>query len=243
MGNFQREVLTAVDKRFESADKRLENAIALLNRGSPPQRERGRSSSKPRSADAVKDNNLKSIKKLSYAESLTLSSVPSTAIRNIEIVSDDLSRINAVNSSLHSDNIVRGTNIVSINKKSVTFTTVKCANNDEADKLQEKLKLKYGDNLVISKVKPNYPKIKIIGIESLSDSELVVQLKEQNHFLRNHEIVIERQFFITTAKGGYHNAIFHCNIDIFKQIIERGSLILGFSEKKVYEYVDVTICF
>lgn len=72
---------------------------------------------------------------------------------------------------------------------------------------------------------------------------MVDQLKSQNIWLRNSIITVNRQYKVENPRGGYFNAIINCEMDVFKKATEKGAVILGFAEKKVYEHVDLMQCF
>lgn len=106
------------------------------------------------------------------------------------------------------------------------------------------LKVNFGPKLAISAVRDSQPQVKIIGLDTdINDNDLILNFKEQNHWLRNTNISVAERFQVPTSKGRYTNVILNCDLPALKKLIEKGSVICGFEEKRVYEYVSIIQCF
>lgn len=106
--------------------------------------------------------------------------------------------------------------------------------------MENTLSVNYGNKIAITQVKDSNSQVKIIGLETeMSDTDLILNLKEQNHWLRNTVISVFERFRVPTAKGSYTNIILNCDLNALKKLVDKGSVICGFEEKKVFEYVSI----
>lgn len=161
-------------------------------------------------------------------------------IRNINIKSQEPDKIGEINKKLSNSYAYQDIAIANISKKADDFLTVKCLTPEEAKKMEQTLKVEFGDKLLISTVKDSEPQVKIINLDSaLSDTDLILNLKEQNHWLRNTNIAVKEKYQVPTSKGKYTNVILSCDLTALKILVEKGTLICGFDEKKVYEHVSI----
>lgn len=84
------------------------------------------------------------------------------------------------------------------------------------------------------------PQVKIIGLDTdLSDADLILNLKEQNHWLKNTNIAVHERFKVPSRQGVYNNVILNCDLPALRKMVEKGHVICGFDEKKVFEYVSI----
>lgn len=179
-----------------------------------------------------------------FAEVVSLAKTKKDCIRNIKIISEDPQQIDVIRNKLANNQHCQDIEITSITSKSPDFLTVKCANADEANKMTKTLYDNFGNKLQISEVNESAPKVKIVNVDPrLGDTEFVLSLKEQNHWLRNMNFVVHQRFVVPTANGICTNVILKCDIACLKKFIEHGTVISGFSEKRVYEHVEVLQCF
>lgn len=185
------------------------------------------------------------IAKKSFAEVVNANKGKMEAIRNIKINVEEPERINQVNDRLNKLNI-KGIQIKSIARKSKDFLTVKCVNAADAVIMEDSLAAAFGDDLLVSSVKSSVPRVKIvdIGLEGSIDNDYLVSiLKSQNHWLRNMNFELAEIFKVPGSKREYVNVILQCDIVALKAFLERGSVIVGFAEKRVYEHINILQCF
>lgn len=97
---------------------------------------------------------------------------------------------------------------------------------------------------MVSKIAEHINQLKITRLlTDLTDpNEILAQLMDQNIWLRNLSIQIDRIYTIKTPKIEYTNAIINCDIDTHRQILERGRLLFGLSECRIYEQVNILQC-
>lgn len=115
----------------------------------------------------TKNNNINN-NKLNYtsktfAEMVGASKIKPTFIRNIRINAEG-DELNKLNTNLLNDYACQDVGIKTTNCKSKDFITIKCKTEEDAKKLEDTLKNKYGPALDINKVKDTDPQFKIIGI-------------------------------------------------------------------------------
>lgn len=56
--------------------------------------------------------------------------------------------------------------------------------------------------------------------------------------MRNMDIAVERMYSIKTPQLTYNNIVLNCDLESHNTLIERGRVIYGFSECRLYEYVE-----
>lgn len=123
--------------------------------------------------------------------------------------------------------------------------TVKCVSEEDAKKLESTLKTHYGSKIEITQIKDTYPKFKIIGahLNDISNQQFILNLKEQNDWLKNADLQIVDKYDVPGRNGTYSNVIVRCDVQTLKRVLEKGQIILGLDMKKVYEYIDILQCF
>lgn len=122
--------------------------------------------------------------------------------------------------------------------------TYKCADAATADKIEEQLRLKYKDDITVSKVEParNLVKVTKIFTEATDASEVLDEIISQNAWLNNLGIAPDRMYAINTPKGTYMNLILNCDINAHTELLKRSSIIFGFSQCRIFEYVNTLQC-
>lgn len=71
---------------------------------------------------------------------------------------------------------------------------------------------------------------------------ILQQIKEQNYWLQNSNITVDRLYEVQTPKVTYKNIVVNCDLTAHKLIMDRGRIIFGFTECKCYEYINVLQC-
>lgn len=183
---------------------------------------------------------------ITYAQALAQNRTPIDAIRNIEIVSTDENQKELVADLLRRDNVCADKDIRSIKSKGKYNLTFKCANNEDANAVSEKLQTKYGNSIKVTGVLEKLPQVKItrlISTSKLHNDEILAQIIEQNLWLPKVGLKIEARYQVTTKEGEHDNIILSSNLGTHQQLIKRGAVIFGFSSCKVFEYVNIIQCF
>lgn len=201
--------------------------------------QRQQSQSRPRAST--------NLKKKSFAEVVNQNKNKIDSIRNIKINLEEPDRIDEINKKLDRLNI-EGVQIQSIARKAKDFLTVKCVKAADAVVVEEQLTIAFGDKLVISGVKSSTPRVKIVDVGLDPDTEIendyfVSLLKSQNYWLRNMNFKVTEVFKVPGSKRDYSNVILDCDILALKAFLEKGSVIVGFAEKRVYEHINILQCF
>lgn len=184
--------------------------------------------------------------KISYAAALAHSSTPIDAIRNLEIIGVTDNEKDAVLSQLRSDDICKDMGVTAIKDKGNYHITLKCDSSETARKIEDTLRKKYRTALSIKQVHHISPKIKITKIYGKlpTDQDIITQLQNQNHWLKNSVLTIARKYsIITKKKVEYHNIIINCDLKTQAAFLHRRSVIFGFAEYQCFEDIEVTQCF
>lgn len=106
------------------------------------------------------------------------------------------------------------------------------------------MKDKYGEDITITNVQPAKNQIKITKIctDSTNSDEVFEDIITQNHWMNNMGIAPERLYAVTTPKGQYSNLILNCDIQAHTELLRRSKIVYGFSECRIYEYVNTLQC-
>lgn len=181
---------------------------------------------------------------MSYAEALAKSSFTPSHIRNINL-NGTPEEIEKVSQLLRKDNLFAEMNLKSIKPKGKVNYTFKCADPKMAAQVTEKLTEKYGKVLQVKSIQPTLPQLKITKLYSDSphSEEILVQIIEQNPWLKDIQIKVEQFYVTTTSKGEtYKNLIISTDLKSHKILLKRGSIVFGFAESKIYEYINLLQC-
>lgn len=184
-------------------------------------------------------------KKKTFAEMIAKSKIKPNFIRTIRINHEDENERDKISTHLLNSYICQDVSIASVNKRSRDFIVVKCTSENDAAKLEGTIANKYGNKVSISGIKHSNPKFKIIGVhlEDLQPSQFILNLKEQNDWLRSSELSFVQSYSVPNKRGMYNNIVVSCDIPTLKRVIEKGEVIVGMDSKNVYEHIDILQCF
>lgn len=180
-----------------------------------------------------------------FAEMVANSKIKPNFIRNIRVVSDNETERGQISNDLLNSYVCQDVGISAINSRSKDFIVVKCKSENEAKKLKNTLRTQYGEKISISNVRDTDPKFKIIGV-SLNDqspSQFILNLKEQNDFLKSAELTYAEHYSVPHKNGSYTNIVLSCNVQTLRRVLEKGSVICGLDNKIVHEQIDIIQCF
>lgn len=199
---------------------------------------RDKSASKKRDANRDKSATSRFSNK-TFAEMVNNSKIKPNFIRNIKINAEGTEELNRISAHLSSNYACQDVGIKTINSKSKDFLTIKCKSEEDAKKLENTLKTKYGTKIEISNVRDSDPKFKIVGVslENQSPSQFILNLQEQNDWLKNASITYVEHFGVPSRFGSYTNIILTCVVPTLRRVLEKGSVICGLDMKKVYEHM------
>lgn len=180
---------------------------------------------------------------LSYAQAVSKSPIPADAIRNVT-VNGTTEQMEIIVNKIKRDKIAVDAQLKSIKAKGKYNFTYKCTDAATADKFEEELRQKYKDEITVSKVKPTKNQVKITKIltDSSDASEVFDQIVTQNSWMRDLGLAPDRLYSINTPKGTYMNLILNCDIQAHTELLKRSTIIFGFAECRIYEYVNTLQC-
>lgn len=172
-----------------------------------------------------------------FAEVVSNSRIKPSFIRNIRIKATGTEELENISSHLSRNYACQDVGIKSISSKSKDFITIKCKSEVDANKLEDTLKTQYGPKIDISKVKESDPKFKIIGVSlsDLSSSQFILNLKEQNDWLKNATITYIDSFAVPSKNGSYNNIVLTCDVPTLRRVLEKGQVLCGLDMKRVYD--------
>lgn len=180
---------------------------------------------------------------MSYAEAISKSPIPPEAIRNVTIKVNE-EEMETIAANIRKDNACAGIAFTAIKQKGKYNFTYKCTDAQSAAQVEKTLVDKYNGSIQVTCVAPPKNQVKITRIftEETDPNEILAQIQEQNIWMRNIDVQIERMYTINTSKTSYTNVILNCDLKTHAQLIERGRIIFGFSECKIYEHVEILQC-
>lgn len=180
-----------------------------------------------------------------FAEMLLNSKTQPSTIRNMRIVAQSEEDRKRIGVHLANNYACQDVGIRKITSKSVDFMTIKCKTEADAKKLEDTLKTNYGTDIDISKVKDSDPKFKIVGVAlpDNSPSQFILNLKEQNEWLKNTEINYVEHFEVPSKRGAYTNVVLSCDMPTLRRVLEKNEVICGLDMKRVFEHIDIVQCF
>lgn len=180
---------------------------------------------------------------MSYAAALTKSTIRPDVIRNINIMGTP-EEVKTIIQDLREGTHISGAGIASVKPKGKTNITLTFNNADEAQKTEDLLNDIYRNKLVVKKVQSNSPQIKITRLFTKLENtaDIVNQIKDQNHWLRNATFEVAREYSVETLNGTYRNLIINCDLILQKEFMRREAIIFGINECRCFEYVDVLRC-
>lgn len=184
-------------------------------------------------------------KVMTYAEAIAKSPLAPENIRNINITGtpEEVSRISTI---LRKDNVLQEYPILSIRPKGPANFTFKYADSTTADNVSKLLSTKYHGALTVERISPTLPQLKITKLYTSSNSidEIVEQIRMQNQWITPEDIIKSEQFYeICPSKApAYKNLVISTTLETFKKNLKKGFVVFGFSESKVYEYINTLQC-
>lgn len=180
-----------------------------------------------------------------FAEVVSKSKIKPSYIRSVTLIPTNKEELEELSDKLLSSYAATDVKILSIHKKSKDYIIYKCATESDATKLEDSLKMRFGPKVKVAPVKSSDPRFKIVGVSSskIDPPQFLLNLKEQNPWLRNADISITDSFDIPTMNGKYKNIIIACDLQTLKRALEKGSVIVGLDSKNVFEYIEILQCF
>lgn len=180
---------------------------------------------------------------LSYAQAVAKSTIPADAIRNVTL-NGSPEHISLTAEKIKRDKLTENVQLTSIKTKGKHNFTFKCKDAADAEKDEAHLIATYNEDLTISRVQPakNLVKITKIFAETNDASELLDQITLQNSWMNNLGIAPERLYTVNTPRGPYVNLLINCDIQAHTELLRRSYIVFGFSECKIFEYVNTLQC-
>lgn len=180
---------------------------------------------------------------LSYAQAVAKSTIPADVIRNVTL-NGSPEHIELIANKLKRDKLSDDVQLASVKTKGKHNFTFKCKDADAAAKVEEQLKNKYSDDITITKVQPAKNQVKITKIfaDTTDAADLLEQIILQNSWMNNLGTAPDRLYTIQTPKGQYMNLIINCDIQSHTELLRRSNIVYGFSECKIFEYVNTLQC-
>lgn len=125
---------------------------------------------------------------------------------------------------------------------------ISCGNIASKDKIKEQVKAKLADKYCVKEPTMKNPRLIIVNVEKrfseYEDTQIVEKIIEQNDLMesmRNQITVIKK--YEKKYKNNCANVIIETNKEAYKQLVNRGSLNVGWRKCRVFEHYNVIRCF
>lgn len=181
--------------------------------------------------------------KATFAEIIAGSPVNVGNIRHVHLNCEETDCGKLLN-QIQRDNSCSKEQITNIQQKGPCDFSVTCANDTSAQNLERAFVNKYQDGVTISTPKAVIPQVKIARLMTgtIDGQEILEQLKEQNAWLTNLNITVDRVYRIDTGIVEYTNIILNTDIASQRALLDVGSVIFGIKQSRIFECVDVKQC-
>lgn len=181
---------------------------------------------------------------MTYAEALSVSTTPVSAIRSVNILTENDEQVKGLLSQLRSDNACAEFDVRDIVKKSDRTLIMKCGDNESAEKVGKLLMDKYKGAIEIKRIEPTPPKLKFARLYTSLDNfdEIIAQIRDQNKWAQNLEMKFESLDTVLSRRGEYKNLNVSTTLDSFLVFMKMKKIIFGFSTSPIYENVNVLQC-
>lgn len=214
----------------EQTDKR--------NRRSEPEKPVTTTGSKTSAPGGNKRN--EALKGRSYAAVLASKKEKAECFRHIMITDENIDK---TRKQIINDDAFKEIEILQIQSKGTDCITLKCSNEEEANKLEASLKTKYKTGINVVSVKKAEPSVKVVRLPTgLSDDDLETIIREQNKWAEDAAFHVKRQYVITVRGRSYTNAILACDLKSHAKFINHGKVIIHLGEYNVFEFIDLLQC-
>lgn len=182
---------------------------------------------------------------ISYAEALAASTTDTNTLRNI-IIAGPPDKQDKLAETLRRDDFCVGLGIKAIVKRGKLGYLLRCDDSNAATLVSGKIAEKYGKDIIINPVTTPQPRIRMVGLQftgNLHNDEIAEQIREQNAWLLEADFKIIDHYEVTTKNSKYVNAIATCDLETQRLLLDRGTIVFGFSSCKVYEDIRTLQCF
>lgn len=180
-----------------------------------------------------------------FAEVMNKQQADRGAMRNIVITGDSI-RAHELATTLKSDRLFENCAITRILQRGQLNMTVECNSPEEAQRLEEYIATKYEGEILVKPVVGATPQIKITRIFPPSEdkNELLDLIESQNSWFVPLRGKISRAelFPVSTLRETYYNLVLDVDLLTQKTLIERGSLIINFSQCRIFEHTNSLQC-
>lgn len=129
--------------------------------------------------------------------------------------------------------------------------TIKCPDNDTAEKLETQIIAKYGGKVDIKKVTPSQPQVKITriyiehdenNVENIDKEAMKAQIITQNPWLNAGTFDINKIYMVPTNAEAYANIVVNTDMKTLKLFLTKGTVIVNGRECRVFEQINLLQC-
>lgn len=218
---------------------KVNNVNPLINHAVAAEEDRGRS--QQRAAPLLRSRD----KSTSFAQVVASKANNSQLVRNLLITQENEEDAAKTMQEMTVDqDFQRCGYYSSIERKSNKLITVKSTSPEVMTCCDQVIARKYRDRVKSTAPAKRQFLVKLTGTEPTDETmeECIDRLKRQNIILADQEIGIQRHYDIVGPKRTYRNFIIALEPATHAAVIEKGTLIFGFSSHHVYEYTDSIQC-
>lgn len=181
--------------------------------------------------------------KISFAQALHASKTPVSNIRNIVLIGETR-EVESTYERIMNDQANTAIKFLSIVRHSARSITVKCIDIESAIALDKHFKEKYADLVEVKTPQVKSPAIKITNIRATFSNlqEIKDAIMLQNPWAANANFEIIDCYPVSNGARTYHNAIMNCDLESHTLLLEKGSVIIGMQQCRLFEHIDLIQC-
>lgn len=137
-----------------------------------------------------------------------------------------------------------GLKIANIESTYKGIVVIESENALERDKIKSVIQKNMGDKYEIKAPNKIKPRILIANMKIKNqENEIIGKIRKQNPFLVHSELKLVKYFERNKNNFRNYNALIEVDEDVFPKIIQEGKLSIGWEKCKIYDGIDVLMCF
>lgn len=125
---------------------------------------------------------------------------------------------------------------------------IECSSNESLEKLKQEVQEKLGRDYDVKETPMARPKVLIVGV---NDDDIESELMLKNKLLKQNglerfsveDLKVIHTYLPKKRRDGAKNVIVEVNIELYKQLMTKTKVFIGWSPCKVFEYLHVTRCY
>lgn len=121
---------------------------------------------------------------------------------------------------------------------------LRCENPADTMKVKQMVNDKLGDKYEVTLPKIKNPRLRVTNVDAEIEKDSILnELKKHNDQLKNAELSLVTVINRKRNNHAYNDVVIEMKADLYKAVLEKGSLKLPWRECRVYEHIHLKRCF